>query len=54
MVVDGFIFKNNQITLSSCFTFTPKIAVTAKIGVVFTVKSSKTTAYNEAHATLLA
>jgi len=24
MVVDGFIFKNNQITLSPCFTFVPK------------------------------
>jgi len=24
MVVDRFIFKNNQITLSPCFTFTPK------------------------------
>jgi len=25
MVVDRFIFKNNQITLSPCFTFIPKI-----------------------------
>jgi len=24
MVVDTFIFKNNQITLSPCFTFIPK------------------------------
>jgi len=26
--VDGFIFENNQNTLSSCVTFTPKTEVT--------------------------
>ena len=27
MVVDRFIFKSNQITLSPCFTFIPKTGV---------------------------
>jgi len=36
MVVDRFIFKNNQITLSPCFTFIPKNSVgLPKIGVGF-------------------
>jgi len=26
-VVDGFIFKNNQITLSPCLTYIPKASV---------------------------
>jgi len=36
MVVDMFIFKNNEITLSPCFTFIPKIGVgLRKTGVSF-------------------
>ena len=36
MVVDRFIFKINQITLSACFTFMPKTGVgLPKIGVSF-------------------
>ena len=36
MVVDRFIFKNNQITPSHCFTFVPKTGVgLPKKGVIF-------------------
>ena len=41
MVVKEFTFNNNQITLSPCFTFTPKIGVglpKPKIGFRFIVQ----------------
>jgi len=41
MVVDGFIFENNQITLLPCFTFIPKTGIgLPKIGVSFYFESS--------------
>jgi len=41
MVVERFIFKNNEITLSPCFTFIPKTGVRLlKTGLVFTVMKS--------------
>jgi len=35
MVVDRFIFKNNQITLSPCFAFIPRTGVRLPAGVSF-------------------
>jgi len=40
MVVDRFIFKNNQITLSLCFTFIPTTGVELKQRLVLTVHDS--------------
>ena len=35
VLVDSFILKNNQITLSRCFTFNLKLGVGTKTGVSF-------------------
>jgi len=36
MVINRFIFKNNQITLITCFTFIPKTGVgLPKTGIIF-------------------
>ena len=42
-IIDRFIFKNNQITLSSCFTFIPKtwMGLPIKQGLLFTEVGSE-------------